>query len=330
MQRPDRVQTTPNLATDTRLAEFLRNQFADPETSWAIGTWGAIAEFHRDTDEAVALSEYGAVTARGGIQLSVDASVQPVAWERPTSGDAWTQGIALCLPADASAMNARTTITELGPDSEALLVHHRGQILFDLGIGAPQCDVHVRTADPKLLALLREAVGRAVLTTGLLPAIAGMNPTRVFVSKLGRVEVCTPIPTADGKTPDGPHTHVLPDLLRLKRTHSANVPLPENMVPCAELFPASAINDPHGHGKTFDAAKHAAFQSLIEQYGDPICIQAKHETRAAVRAGAPPSDVPSYTRAQRLVRRVALRQLLQIDGRSPALDAWGGMFDRGA
>jgi hypothetical protein len=310
------------------LADLLRNQFAQPETSWAIGTWGAIAEFHRDAAEPVALSGSGAITARGGIDLRIDPAVHAVAWERPSSGDSWAHGIALCLTAGASAMGGRTAITELGPDCEALQSANCSEVLFDLGIGAPHCDVYVRTADAALLRVLRAATGRSVLTAGLLNEIGAMSPTRVFMSKLGRVEVCTPIPTADGRTPDGPHTHVLPDLLRLRRTHSANVPLPPGMVSCAELFPASAVHDAHGRRKAFDLAKHEAFQALLASYGDPTCVQAKHDTIAAVRADDPPIEDPSYTRAQRLTRRVALRQLAQIDGPSPALTAWRAVFDR--
>src|SRR4249920_2956072 len=81
------------------LAELLHNQIREPETSWAIGTFGAVAEFHRNIDEPVALSASRAVTARGGIDLCVDAAV-----ERLTSGDSWMYGIALCLAGDASAM----------------------------------------------------------------------------------------------------------------------------------------------------------------------------------------------------------------------------------
>jgi hypothetical protein len=102
------------------------------------------------------------------------------------------------------------------------------------------------------------------------------------------------------------------------------------MVSCAEIFPASAVHDAHGRRKAFDFAKHDAFQTLLVTYGDPTCIRAKHDTIAAVRVGDPPNEDPSYTRAQRLMRRVALRQLAQIDGRSPALAAWRAVFDRSA
>jgi hypothetical protein len=310
--------------------DLISRHLADPQTSWAIGTFGAIAEFHRHADEPVALSAHGAVTARGGIRLQFDGTVRPIAWERPSAGDGWMHGIALCLPATAGAMNGRTTVTELGPDTGALKEEDRDAVLFDLGIGASHCDICVRTADAAILRTLRAGVGQAVLATGLLCEIPDMSPTRVFMSRLGRVEVRTPIPKPDGRTPDGPHTHVLPDLLKHRRTHSANVPLPEGLVPSVEIFPGSAIHDGHGKRVPFDNTRFESFQALLAVHGDPACSRAKSETIAAIRTSQPPRDVPTYSRAQRLARRVALRQLAQTDGPSPALTAWRESFDREA
>jgi Family of unknown function (DUF6925) len=312
------------------IADLVTRHLADPQAGWAIGTFGAIAEFQRHADEPVVLSAHDAVTSRGGIRLRLDGAVRAVAWECPSSGDTWTHGIALCLPAGAGAMSGRTAITELGPDAGALREEDGDAILFDLGIGAPHCDICVRTADPEILRALRAAAGRPVLSAGLFDALPAMSPARVFLSRLGRIEVRTPIPKPEGKTPDGPHTHVLPDLLRHRRTHSANVPLPERTVPSAEIFPASSIQDTHGRRRPFDAAKHEAFQKVLLAHGDPACLEAKSETLGAVRAAKPPLDAPTYSRAQRLARRVALRQLAQTDGPSPALAAWQERFDHEA
>jgi hypothetical protein len=224
-------------------------------------------------------------------------------------------------------MSARTVVTELGPDAGALREDERDAVLFDLGIGAPHCDICVRTADRQMLSVLRAAAGSPLLEMGLFDALPEMSPTRVFLSRLGRVEVCTPIPKPGGRTPDGPHTHVLRDLLKHRRTHSANVPLPECLVPCAEMFPASPIHDAHGGRQRFDIAKHETFQRLLADHGDSLCMKAKYETVAAIRAGRLPFDEPSYTRAQRLARRVALRQIAQVDGPSRTLVAWQKTFD---
>ncbi|MGQ0751242.1 MAG: DUF6925 family protein [Betaproteobacteria bacterium] len=309
------------------IVDLVTRHIADSQTSWAIGTFGAIAEFHRRADEAVALSAHGAITARGAIRLRLGDAVRAVAWECPSSGDTWTHGVALCLSRDEGAMHARTVVTELGPDAGALREDERHLVLFDLGLGAPHCDICVRSADPEILSVLRAATGRPWLETRLFDALPDMSPTRVFLSRLGRVEVYAPIPKPGGRTPDGPHTHVLPDLLRHRRTHSANVPLPECLVPCAEMFPASPIHDDHGRQRPFDIAKHEVFQKLLAEHGDPLCMKAKRDTVAAIRADEPPLDEPSYTRAQRLARRIVLRQIAHTDGPSPALAAWRTAFD---
>jgi len=308
-------------------AELVSRHLADPQASWAIGTFGAIAEFHRDAGEPVALRLHAAVTSRGGIELCLLDAVRPVAWECPAAGDSWTHGIAFCLPRQAGAMSGRTVVTELGADAGALREEERDGILFDLGVGAAHCDICVRTSDPEILLALRAAAGQALLETGLFDALREMSPTRVFLSRLGRVEVRTPIPRPHGRTPDGPHTHVLRNLLGRGRTHSANLPLPGWLFPCAEMFPPSAIRDMHGSRKPFDIARHHAFQQILADYGDANCLKAKRETIAAIRAGHAPRDEPSYTRAQRLARRVAIRQCSQTDGTSRALAAWQELFD---
>jgi len=308
-------------------ADLIVRYMADSQASWAIGTFGAIAEFHRDAEEPVALRLHAAVTARGGIELRPLATVRPVAWECPAASGSWTHGIAFCLPREEGAMSGRTVVTELGPDTEALREEDRDDILFDLGIDAAHCDICVRTSDPGILRVLRAAEGQPLLDTPLFDALREMSPARVFLSRLGRVEVGTPIPGPHGRTPDGPHTHVLRKIVGRGRTHSANLPLPGRLFPCAEMFPSSAIRDRHGVRQPFDRGRHDAFQRLLADYGDANCCKAKRETTDAIRAGRLPRDEPSYTRAQRLARRVAIRQLFQTDGSSTALDAWKDAFD---
>ena len=58
------------MSEKTDLLDFLASQLADADTAWSLGTFGAIAEFTRDADEAAAISRaddmISAVTARGG------------------------------------------------------------------------------------------------------------------------------------------------------------------------------------------------------------------------------------------------------------------------
>lgn len=308
------------------LVAFLDAQMADAETQWSVGTFGAIAEFARDAGETVALSRgmtsLAAVTERGGIRLELRADMRPFAFETTTK-DSWNHRVALCLPERDCAMNARTVLTELGADQDALRAGDRDAVLFDLGLGALQVDCCVRIADPEIAAQLRAHCGHPVFGTSAMGIILATSPHRVFVTRLGRIEVFQPIPPPDGKSPDGPHTHVLPGLLRHRRTHSATEPIPDGLVPCAHVYPPHPAKDGMGRRRPFDRGRHDAFQAILNHYGDPTFLELKQQVMNAVAAGTDPSAIPvTDRRFARTIIRVALRQLKAQDETAPSLDAW--------
>jgi len=154
------------------------------------------------------------------------------------------------------------------------------------------------------------------------------SPQRVFISRVGRVEVYQPIPHASGTSPDGPHTHVLPKLLQHRRTHPATEPIPEGWVPCAHLYPAHPIKDGFGHARAFDEALHQSFQALLSEYGDDEALRLKQRVAALVREGREPfgrDDVKG--RNFRTSVRVALRQLKASGDSLPALASWLAAFE---
>jgi hypothetical protein len=214
------------MATPSAAIDLLHAQIADADTQWSLGTFGGIAEFSRDRDEKVHLTRSAtgavAVTAGGGIGIELSDDCRPFAFECITRSS-WSQRVALCLPAGGCAMNRRTVLTELDADRDALQPEHRGSTLFDLGLGALQADLCVRIDDPDMVARLRRYCGRPVFDPAnpAMSMLLEVNPHRVFISRIGRIEVYQPIPPASGKSPDGPHTHVLPKLLKSGRTHAA-------------------------------------------------------------------------------------------------------------
>ena len=220
---------------------LLREALADPGTAWSLGSFGAIAEFMRDPDEPVlALPDdrLGLATARGAIALTPSSDLRPIAYETAVSSG-WNHAIALCLPEATCAMNRRTVVTELGPDRNAARVEDRDGILFDLGLGLLAVDACVRVCDPEAVERLRAGVGMPLFdhANPIRPHLVAMSPHRVFLARVGRVEVYAPIPGSGGTSPEGPHTHVLPKLLRSGRTHAATIPIPAGWVPCAGLHP---------------------------------------------------------------------------------------------
>jgi hypothetical protein len=315
----------------------LRRFLHDAHTSWNIGTFGAIAEFHRDPDEPVAIeeSETGitALTVRGGIRMLRHPETRLVPYEGlSTLPSAWTHGVMVSLPSATAAMAVRRIFTEVGRDAGALKAADRAASLFDLGLGVPHLDACVRTADPALVRVLRAGLGRPLFDPAnpVLAAIKEASPDRVFVSRLGRVEVYQPIGSRQRNipAPDGPHTHVLPDLLEHRRTHAATVPVPEGWLPALAFFPANPARDDKGALRPFDRAAFEDFEDLLARFGDPATVQTKRRVRDAVRAGRGPQGfaAPS-SRAARASLRVALRQMLHTDGPSPTLDAWREHFD---
>jgi hypothetical protein len=316
--------------------DVLAERLADPETHWSLGTFGAIAEFMRDADEPARLlredDSLTAITERGAIRLLRTASLRPVASEAAV-GKGWNQRIALCLPADRCAMSRRDVLTELGPDSQALRPEDQAGILFDLGLGCLQVDACIRTSDHQMIEGLRCHVGRALFAhgNGAIALILAASPHRVFVSRLGRIEVFQPIPPFGGASPTGPHTHVLPKLLKHRRTHAATEPIPAGLVPCAHLYPPHPAKDGSGQPRPFDRRRHTDFQAILARFGDPELVALKGKIAASVLAGEDPSavSVPEDRHARASVR-VALRQLRAGGDPPPMLAAWMAAHDRSA
>ena len=320
--------------SDGNLLEVLANQISDAETGWSLGTFGAIAEFTRDAHETVALDRsddaVSAVTARGGICIKGTGDLRAIASESLIPG-AWNQRVALCLPEKACAMSARTVLTEVGRDSDALRAEDRSAILFDLGLGALQLDACVRSADPQIIAALRGCVGSSIFAggNGAMHVILSSNPHRVFVSRIGRIEVFQPIPPPDGTSPDGPHTHVLPKLLSSGQTHAATDPITMGWIPCAHFYPPNPLKDGNGRSRPFRREHHDAFQALLLRYGVPRLVEIKVRVAEVVRAGEDPSTASwCDDRHGRAALRVTLRQLRASEGLQGALAAWLATHDR--
>jgi hypothetical protein len=291
-----------------------------PDAGWGCGSFGAIAEFAWDPGEAISFVDDGAVgaaTARGAIRIELGDGIRPIAYELGgREPESWQQGLSLCLREADAAMTRRTVVTELGPDRDAVRPQDRTAILFDLGLGTFQAEVCVRSEDPDTIARLRGVVGQAFLTpVGVaLPELSRLSPHRVFCCRFGRIEVFAPIPPPEGKSPNGPHTHVLPRLLVLRQTHAANVPLPDGWIPCMTLFPPNPIRTISGARKPFDYAQFEAFQSLWRRYGEPELVALKAAALTALLAGSEPEplDEATATRAARSVIGVAVRQAAHL------------------
>jgi hypothetical protein len=308
--------------------DLLADRFADADTAWSIGSFGAIAEFMRDADEHVVL-DYGgsaiaAVTARGGLRLIAHEKMRPVASESLTT-QSWSHRVSLCLPEDNCRMEQRTVVTEVGPDTDALRAEDRAAVLFDLGLGTLQLNACIRTGDANVVAALRKWTGRSLFEpgNGATAAILAGNPHRVFISRLGRVEVYQPIPPPKGKSPEGPHTHVLPRLLRHKRTHAATEFVPAGLVPCAHLYPPHPARDCFGKRTPFCQNRHASFQDLLVRFGESKFVDIKRKVYERVSAADTPVALSDFDdRFSRAALRITLRQIKASGAPAQAIESW--------
>jgi hypothetical protein len=305
---------TANLSAEAVLSRYLQ----DAASSFSIGVPAAVAEFMRVADEPLLVEEAEALTVatmRGAIRLVRRGDAVPVAYETPSRRpERWLQGVVFCLPEAKARMGGGDVLSELGPDRDAVRPDDRGAILFDLGVGAPQLDFCIRTAEPALIGVMRRHLGRpaAEWPGEAVTALLETGPHRVVVSRLGRIEVAQPIPHE--RTPLGPHTHLFFDRLGDGRSHDEGLPVPAGYLPCLQLYPPNPLFDLAGDDRPLDAARFGAarfqaFQDLLEAWGDSEYRAAKARVLAAFESGTAPENFAApRTPLERLATRVALRQ----------------------
>ena len=317
----------------TRIASFdlIADLACDPAHGWSMGTFGAVAEFVRDADEPATIKREANLleifTTRGGMRLAPTEALTGVAWDTLSAdGETWGHALAFCA---AQPANHHTTVQALGCDSEALRPQDRQSQWFDLGVGCGAVRMCARTADPQLIAALTRAAGTALLADPALTAeMLHGQPHRVMTSPAGRIEVYQPIPAPDGKSPEGPHTHLLPKLIG-KGAHSANTPIPAPLQSLLTLHPRSPWRDALGVRHAYNAAADAAFAPLLAEFGLPSDTEIQTSIEAAIASGVAPSAFtwPDERRG-RAKARITLRRLA---ARGDARVApWKALYDTAA
>lgn len=328
-------------------AELVARQLMDIETGWSIGSFGAIGEFHQRADDDVRKnkpSQLTRITEKGGIGIFADklGESRCIAFETLSKNPRrWTSDIIFCLPENDAAMAGRSVLTEIGPDTGALDEKDQDGLLFDMGLSLRHVDFCVRTKDQDLIETLRQYEGTSLFAEGsaAMAAILKAHPHRVVCSKLGRVEIYQKIGGVEtgGVSPDGPHTHVLPKLIKSGKTHSSNAQVPEGYLVCLYMHPANPVMGPDGKDIPFQKGRYEAFQSLVNEFGDPESTALKQAVRQAIQQDKDPADFKTpISRKARTALRVTLRQLLLLaaEEKDPKTEAiirrWQAVFDPNA
>lgn len=222
----DRLDLAPD-----GIADLVHDALERAAGGWSMGVQGAIAEFAvLDGDpEAVTVRRSGrtveAHAAAGGLRLTISDATE-----------AFRAGKTLYLAVPRRTLaspSGGVRICETDPD--ALRTEDGHAVFADLAIGHAAAAFGVRTADPDLAKRLRSVEGApwadALATVG--PALVAASPHRIVTTALGRIEVYAAIPPDDAVSPEGPHTHLLPPLLRTGRELPVGVELPPGLAPAA-------------------------------------------------------------------------------------------------
>lgn len=317
----------------TEESRLIDEMIADPRHGWSIGTFGAIGEFARDEDEPAAIDRAdgtrSVVTARGAIRVAPVEGLRAIAFDTLSSdGDTWGQAVAFCLPAPERMEQGG--VTALGADKDALREEDRDAMLFDLGVGLGHVRFAVRTRDEALIRELEAIAGGNPFGPegrAAMGEVLRAQPHRVMLSPVGRIEVYSPIPMPGGSSPEGPHTHLLPQMIASRRTHAANAPIPEGMQPVLNLHPRSPWRDGLGQRVPFDAELDDLFNQVLARFGREEDRAVRAAVEQAVAAGvAPDAFAWPQSRRGRSEARIALRRIARTDGAKVA--DWRQKFDR--
>lgn len=226
------------------IVEFVADSLTQRSGAWALGRYGATAEFVCDHDEPCEVSVTGetitAVSGRGALQLTIGERVRALRLRDVDSRHGY-RAIFLVVSKARVTLPVAQTLTPLGRDESAIRPEFRNDIWFDLGLGRDDLRFCVRGSSAELLETMNQVSGLPLLdvlqTAGAL--IVKQSPARVVETPLGRAEIYTPIPPPGGQSPDGPHTHLVPGHLESGRATPPGIDLPPVYALGATFYPCA-------------------------------------------------------------------------------------------
>ena len=231
------------LAWDARMiGRFVLDTIRHGTGTWVLGVVGAVGEVPCRSGAPARITRRDkaieAVFDSAALRLQTDAGIRALSIRRPAIADA-PDLIVLARHRSTLRLPVAETVQDLGADDRAIDPSDRHDRLFDLGLGRPAARFCVRTGQPHLIDLLRGQVGRRwqAALSAIGPTLIAESPVRVIGTGLGKAEIRGRIPPADGISPDGPHTHLLPDHLAAERDMPIGLDLPGAYAPGAVFYP---------------------------------------------------------------------------------------------
>jgi len=222
--------------TPEEIAAWVTATITGRRGTWVTGMPGALAEFPcQEGGQVSAEQRENVVLGRAS-----DAFFRLRVHERLRAFSFTEDGpVVLGLPKAYLDLPIARTFTELGKDRDAIDSLHVECTLFDFGLGRRCSRFCIRTGG-KLVEKLQTVAGQpwSAALKELGAAIIAESPTRVVESDLARIEVFSPIPLADGKSPAGAHTHFLPQYLLAGHEMPPALAIPDFAAPMAIFYPA--------------------------------------------------------------------------------------------
>ncbi len=220
------------------LLDQVEQRFAAAAGTFVVGVYGAVAEVLRDPDEPFEASRDALTltlrTRRAALRLEAPAHLAAFEIDRPGRAPL----IALAVPAGRAGPAGPSVLTALGPDAEALLDRDAGGVLFDVGLGRRAARFSIRCSQA-LTAQIMEHCGtpwpQGLYRIGA--AAVAESPVRVVEAPCARAEIDAVIPPPGGSSPEGPHTHLLPDFVAQGFDTPPTIPLPKGYLLSVLFYP---------------------------------------------------------------------------------------------
>jgi predicted Fe-S protein YdhL (DUF1289 family) len=225
--------------TAAEIAQWVAATITDCLGTWVTGMPGAVAEFPCQEDREVSAELRDDVV----LGRASDALFRLRVHDRLRAFTFAENGpFVLGVPKGRVTLPIVRTFTALGNDGDAIDVTHSEQTLFDFGLGCRWSRFCIRTGG-KLAETLQMVDGQpwSGVLKELGAAIIAESPTRVVESELARIEVFSPIPLADGKSPAGAHAHFLPKFQRAGDEIPPALALPDYAAPVAIFYPGKPL-----------------------------------------------------------------------------------------
>lgn len=267
---------------DLQIKKILVDAAEITKSSWAIVRDGVVAEFSVVLgDKPIKTFENNTLkidTHRATLCVNFDESVKAVVAESGAHGcSPWTQHVYLCIQKDQAKMSCRNKLTYLGKFDNGV---DKGD-LWDLGVGNQTLDACIIAKDESTNDLLKQKEGQYIIDDpNFLRELVIHSPPRLFQTKFAYILVRQKIPLTEKEELEGPHTHLLPPIIKSKKHFE--VPVPEDMVPIIQTDPFGSVIDGNGDFHAWNGFENDSFQMFLQKYGSPQYVTLKNEIKQKI------------------------------------------------